>query len=72
VSELSDRWRTSSFSNTGNCVQVRHDDSVIQVRDSKNPDGPVLAFTRPEWDAFLKGVYNGEFDTPDSRIDLVG
>jgi len=34
----------------------------VLVRDSKNPDGPVLEFTAAEWDAFLAGLRNGEFD----------
>lgn len=33
------------------------------VRDSKNPDRPPLVFTRAEWDAFVEGVKDGEFDS---------
>ncbi|MFH9062397.1 DUF397 domain-containing protein [Streptomyces coeruleorubidus] len=29
---------------------------TVPVRDSKNPDGPVLHVTRPAWAAFLSGV----------------
>jgi hypothetical protein len=36
------------------------------VTDSKHPDGPVLSYTLQEWDAFLDGAKNGEFD------DLLG
>ena len=32
------------------------------MRDSKDPDGPVLAFTRAEWETFLGGAKTGEFD----------
>jgi Domain of unknown function (DUF397) len=35
---------------------------MVQVRDSKDPSGAVLTFNRREWDAFLLGVRNGEFD----------
>jgi hypothetical protein len=51
-----------SFSNS-NCVEVASlpDDSV-GVRHSQNPEGPVLRFTRDEWQAFLGGVRAGEFD----------
>jgi hypothetical protein len=35
---------------------------MIAVRDSKDPDGPVLLYTPREWDAFLDGVKRGEFD----------
>lgn len=35
-------WRKSSKSQAaGNCVEVRGD--LAAIRDSKNPDGPVLA-----------------------------
>jgi hypothetical protein len=36
----------------------------VLVRHSRNPNGPVLAFTRSEWKAFLTGASNGEFDLP--------
>jgi len=35
---------------------------LILMRDAKNPDGPVLAFTEAEWRAFIAGVKDGEFD----------
>ena len=37
-------------------------DYVITMRDSKDPDGPVLTFTPDEWRAFTLGVQDGEFD----------
>jgi hypothetical protein len=48
-------WRKSSRSgpNGDNCVEVAaHRDGVL-VRDSKDPDGPVLAATPVQWRAFL-------------------
>ncbi len=51
-----------SFAN-GNCVEVASlADGSIGVRNSRHSDGPVLAFTSDEWQAFLGGVRNGEFD----------
>jgi uncharacterized protein DUF397 len=35
---------------------------VIVMRDSKHPEGPVLYFTEAEWEAFIEGVKDGEFD----------
>ncbi len=57
-------WRKSSFSNnTGACVEVADlPDGGRGVRDSKNPTGPALMFTGPEWAAFTAGVRAGEFD----------
>ncbi|AGL13555.1 hypothetical protein L083_0045 [Actinoplanes sp. N902-109] len=37
-------------------------DEAIAVRDSKNPHGPALIFTTDEWDAFVGGAKDGEFD----------
>jgi len=57
-------WRKSSRSGpfTDNCVEVAFVDDAIAVRDSKNPTGPVLIFTASEWDAFVDGAKDGEFD----------
>jgi hypothetical protein len=59
------RWKASSYSGDGHaCTEVRSvdDQETIQVRDSKDPDGPVLSFTVPEGEAFIGGVKDGEFD----------
>jgi hypothetical protein len=57
-------WTKSSFSfSNSNCVEVAGlPGSGIGVRDSKDAEGPVLRFTPGEWNAFLEGVRNGEFD----------
>ncbi|MET8000520.1 DUF397 domain-containing protein [Nonomuraea glycinis] len=57
-------WRKSSHSGSGdNCVEVAALPGGGQaVRDSKSPDGPVLTFTPGEWNAFIEGVRDGEFD----------
>ena len=54
-------WRKSSFS-ANSCVEVARLATGVAVRDSKNPDGPVLHYTEAEWQAFLLGARNGEFD----------
>jgi hypothetical protein len=46
----------------GTCVEVGACDCGVKVRDSKDPEGPVLNFTHAEWDAFVAGVHNREFD----------
>jgi hypothetical protein len=55
-------WRKSShsFSNS-NCVEAAPACSQVLVRDSKNPDGPVLSVGAPAWTAFLDGVRAGDF-----------
>jgi len=39
-------------------------EKLYLMRDSTKPDGPVLAFTPEEWEAFTLGVKDGEFDVP--------
>lgn len=58
------RWRTSTASGSGgNCVEVAFPNGdEVWVRDSKDPDGAMLRFTRQEWSAFVAGVRHGEFD----------
>ncbi len=62
--DSSEVWIKSSLSSYGNdCVEVAGlGGDQIRVRDSKNPRGGTLNFTTTEWDAFLGGVRNGEFD----------
>ncbi|GAA2206239.1 DUF397 domain-containing protein [Nonomuraea monospora] len=57
-------FRKSTYSGSGNnCVEVATNlPGMVLVRDSKNPSGPVLAFTEPEFEAFVAGVKNNEFD----------
>jgi predicted secreted Zn-dependent protease len=56
-------WHKSSYStNDGACVEVATSKGVRQVRQSKDPSGPVLDFTADEWTAFIAGVKNNEFD----------
>ena len=55
-------WRKSTFSANGStCVEVaRNVPGVVAVRDSKNPEGPKLAFSPEEWQAFAAGIRAGE------------
>ena len=56
-------WRKSTASGSSNCVEVSFAGESILMRNSRSPHGPVLSFTGLEWEAFLTGVRNGEFDT---------
>lgn len=50
-------WRKSSYSgNTGNCAEVAIMESVVGIRDSKDPQGPVLVFTREQWAELVQRV----------------
>ncbi|MGW6913876.1 DUF397 domain-containing protein [Kitasatospora sp. NPDC054939] len=57
-------WRKSSYSaDSGQCIEVAIDlPGVAPVRDSKDPGGPVLAFSGGAWQSFVTAVRAGEFD----------
>lgn len=58
-------WRKSSHSYaSGNCVQAARWGPVVLVRDSRNPDWPVLAVTTGEWRRFLTAAKAGRYDLP--------
>jgi hypothetical protein len=62
-------WKKASRSNGNggnNCVEVAFLDTGVAVRDSKDPTGPALLFTRAEWAAFTGSVKDGEFDNGDA------
>lgn len=61
--KLNSVWRKSTRSGTaGDCVEARLDNGNVQVRDSKDPSGPRLTFTTAEWEAFIGGVKDQEFE----------
>jgi Domain of unknown function (DUF397) len=56
-------WRKSSYSgsNGGGCIDVADNlPGIVAVRDSKDPHGPNLTFSRDEWRAFTNSVKRGE------------
>jgi hypothetical protein len=58
-------WRKSSYSggNGGGCVEVaRNLPDIIAVRDSKDRDGAVLAFTYEQWQEFAGEIKAGKLD----------
>jgi hypothetical protein len=54
-------WRRACSAAT-NCVEVDAAMVQVAVRDSKDPDGPVLRFPRGVWREFVEGVKAGDYD----------
>ena len=53
-----------STSGTG-CVEIAHlPDGGVAVRHSQRPEAGALIYTALEWDCFLDGARNSEFDRP--------
>ncbi|MGW0227507.1 DUF397 domain-containing protein [Actinopolymorpha singaporensis] len=60
-------WRSSA---AGGDIEVAFVDELIGMRNAQDPDGPVLVFTEDEWEAFLAGAKDGEFDPEELEIPL--
>ena len=61
--EVAVGWQKASYSGSagGNCVEVaRGVPATVAVRDSKDPDGPVLAFSAGDWQAFTARIKSGD------------
>ncbi|MFE3329237.1 DUF397 domain-containing protein [Streptomyces sp. NPDC059176] len=58
------KWIKSSHSNaTGNCVEMAAlPGGQVAVRNSRDPHGPALVYTREEIAAFVAGARDGDFD----------
>ena len=62
------QWRISSRSSSGGggtCVEagpLNDGTGRVALRHSQHPNGQVIVYTRTEWDAFLAGAKDNEFD----------
>ncbi|MGH3820759.1 MAG: DUF397 domain-containing protein [Pseudonocardiaceae bacterium] len=60
-------WRTSSHSHgNGDCVELAFTSTLVGVRDSKDPTGPVLAVGPANWSALLTRIR--ELDLSEARV----
>jgi hypothetical protein len=66
ASELTEvSWQKSMLSNpSGNCVEMAAlpNRGGFAVRNSRDPGGPALIYTRDEIVAFIRGAQQGDFD----------
>jgi hypothetical protein len=49
-----DWFKSSRSAENPACVEVRFVPAAIDVRDSKNPTGPTLTFSRAAWTKFVR------------------
>ncbi|WP_435172548.1 DUF397 domain-containing protein [Actinacidiphila sp. bgisy145] len=58
-------WRKSSYSggsDPNSCIEVADGHpALVPVRDSKDPQGPALTFTRDAWTDFVTAVRTDKF-----------
>lgn len=47
---------------SAHCVEVQVLKTKVKIRDSKDPNGPVLSFDLEEWENFQNAIRHGVFD----------
>jgi len=53
-STLTLTWRRSSKCDSGDCVEIARQGDNVLMRDSVDPEGPMIVFADREWAAFLE------------------
>jgi hypothetical protein len=56
------QWRHAGGRDTAGVEMARLPDGQIAVRNSADPDGPALIYTRAEIEALIGGAQDGDFD----------
>ena len=58
------KWRKSSYTGSegGTCVELGDLTAAVGVRDSKDPHGPKLVFSRRELGSLVSRVKSGDLD----------
>lgn len=57
-------WRKSAHSVAGgNCAEVASISGSVVVRDSMDPNGPLLRYPASSWESFLNSARGGRFGT---------
>ena len=66
-------WRKSTFSSQDNgCIEVNQlPDGRTRIRDTKLADGPVIEFTRDQWDAWLDEVASDELTGTNGAVTVL-
>jgi excisionase family DNA binding protein len=69
-------WNRGIATEDAACVEVAFAESVVLIRSSADPEGPVLRFTLNEWREFVNGVKSGKFGTSrpgrhDDQLELI-
>ncbi|WP_084693216.1 DUF397 domain-containing protein [Actinomadura atramentaria] len=57
------KWRKSTRSNNGgDCVELRNTQPAVDIRDSKDSDGPTIALPRSAWIILHTHISSGALD----------
>jgi hypothetical protein len=62
TTDTSTLWIKASRSTaSSNCVEMRRHGGAVEIRDSKDPNGPALRFSGAQFAAWLDGAEGGGY-----------
>ena len=56
-------WHTGGRCDGGACVEVGALGESVLIRSSADPDGGYVTLSRAEWQVFVAGIRDGDFDS---------
>ncbi|WP_310371356.1 DUF397 domain-containing protein [Catenuloplanes atrovinosus] len=56
-------WQRSSYCGNGACVEIASDDARRYMRDAKEIQSPILAFSNAAWGSFISDIKSGQIST---------
>lgn len=64
-------WRTSTYSSNGDdCVEVSGAVVGVNIRHSKDPNGPMISFTGQQWRQWLAELATGAIDNSNGAVEV--
>ena len=54
-------WLRAKGCESSNCIEISREGDLVLLRNSSNPEGPVLMATPTEWAVFADAVRQHEF-----------
>lgn len=54
-------WIKSQRCESSSCVEAKIEQDQVFLRNSTNPDGPILNFTGDQWRDFVLDLKSGDF-----------
>ena len=55
-------WLKAKGCESADCIEIAREGGLVLLRNSADPDGPVLTATHQEWVVFADAVRQHEFD----------
>lgn len=59
---MNTEWTRSTTCSSGTCLEAREWEGYIQIRNSRNPDRPLITVPVEQWRNFTTAIKEGTYD----------